>query len=192
MQQVRLIRGKTIRPLANWTIQALGLYMMSVSSGAFIVGVFMIALYVGFFLWKKRHQNFRGAWTAILVIGGCGIVAAPWVIVYIAKNLEFYDGSFVNMLEHGPGKMLVSKRHELYALLIPSIPLFCILIYHSLRLTFRLYSENASLAPLVMGMGVSASIGLFGYSTFLSVVFPGVVIVIAMLCPFGVRLRLTN
>lgn len=190
-QQIQLIRGKSARPLLKWSIQAFGLYLMSVSSGAFIVGVFMIGLYVSFFVWKTRRENFRGVLTAAVASCGLGFVVAPWIAVYVTKNLEFYDGSVISMLSHGPGKILLANN-ELFALIIPSIPLTCILIFHSIRLMFRLYSRNSALAPLIMGMGVSAAIGLFGYSTFLSVVLPGIVIFMAILCPFGLQISSKN
>ncbi len=138
----------------------LSLIMTSVSSGTFMVCLLSILIFyflttVFSFPFIKKKIFYVEIFIFMLII-----FFMPLIIRFINKNLDFYDGSFFKMLEHGFGKYL-----EVY---IYPILIFLFLLPFFLMFGYSLlYNNKYFVLPFSLIIS-SLFIGLFGYSSLFS------------------------
>ncbi|MDQ7085350.1 MAG: hypothetical protein Q9M36_10680 [Sulfurovum sp.] len=138
----------------------LSLWLCSVSSGTLMVGIGTILLFyfLNFIVYlpyiKKTHIYF------VLIILAFLLFFLPLILQLINKNLDYYDGSFFLMLDHGFGKYFTN----IIIYLILSLPL----IFLSMIIAYK-YLKKYSYYILPLSMIFSSlTIGLFGTSSLVS------------------------
>jgi hypothetical protein len=85
---------------------------------------------------------------------------SPMIVIFVNKNLNYYDGSIIHMLSHGVGRYLVDN----FYILLPIVALL-ILLLPIIILYLRKY--KFLILPLSMILS-SLAVGLFGYSSLVS------------------------
>lgn len=138
----------------------LSLIMTSVSSGTFMVCLFSIVIFyfltaVFNFPFIKKKIFYVKIFIFILII-----LFLPLIIRFINKNLDFYNGSFLKMLEHGFGKFLAMYTYPVLILLF-FLPFFLMFSYY-------LFNNNKYFILPFSLIISSLFIGLFGYLSLFS------------------------
>jgi len=136
------------------------LCLVSVSSGTFTVFLFTIFIfYILQNLVQLPYISKKILWMFILFILMI-LLILPVIIVFIEKNLNYYDGSVLQMLSHGAGGYLL----EYFYLIFPILSIFILLLPIGF---FYIKRNNFLILPLSMIIS-SITIGLFGYSSLVS------------------------
>ena len=149
----------------------LGCFFCSVSSGTFSVALGSIIL---FFLGKiikdfpKIHKNYLKLYLIFFMIF---LLLTSEIIKLINKNLLFYEGSIIKMIDHGLGSVVPTSFVLLTIGLIISISPLLFIILKKLLKKHLLYQVTL---PLILS---SLSIGVFGWLS-LFVCFPAIIIII--------------
>ena len=136
------------------------LLITSVSSGTFMVCLLTIFLFY-FFIIVVRFPFLEKK--IIYMIFFIFIIISsiiPLITQFINKNLDFYDGSILKMLEHGFGKYLEAYVYIVLPLLL-FLPFIFIIGYYFL-------SKNHKLILSFSLILSSLFIGLFGFSSLFS------------------------
>lgn len=137
----------------------LGLWLMSVSTGAFVVGFGAVVSYV---LLRYAHRLVCGRGmpdVKLMAIGFALIVFSGAVAAAINKNLSYYDGSFLLMLTHGLGALALHPLFLVTVILV--IPLLLLVSVYLLLLSRSDVPVRVCL-PLLAS---SLVVGIFGYSS---------------------------
>lgn len=147
------------------------LIFTSVSSGTLIVCLSTILIF--YFLTIVLNFPFikkKILYKIIFIFALC-LSFIPLIIKFINKNLDFYDGSFLKMLEHGFGKYLEIYIYPIIILLF-FLPFFIMFGY------YFLYNNKYFVLPFSLIIS-SFFIGLFGYSSLFSGI-SGYILFVAM------------
>jgi hypothetical protein len=133
-------------------------FFCNVSSGTYAVMVINVVLCFTITMIKRPFSRLFFQ-TFMILICSVGIFS-PIMIKGFIKNLEFYDNSIVNMLNHGYGKIIISN-FEIVLLLLPmGFIFFLIVLNHILK------SRMSKLVHLRWSYLISSLLGgLFGYSS---------------------------
>ena len=95
-------------------------------------------------------------------------IASPISIIYLTKNIKFYDGSVIKMLNHGAGQVFYYFDFEI---LFPMLIILSILII-GIIIVFQKSKYLTDFYPFV----VASFIGLlFGYSSFFTFVYINII-----------------
>jgi len=139
---------------------ATALWFCSVSSGTLMVAIGTIMLFYSLrilielpYIQKKYITLF-----ALLIV--LLILASPIILQLVNKNLNYYDGSFIHMLDHGFGKYIL-KYFYLIGILLVISPYLLIKSINFFK------KSKEFILPLSMIIA-SLSIGLFGFSSLVS------------------------
>jgi hypothetical protein len=138
----------------------MALWFSSVSSGTFVV--FLLTIFINYFLHslvKLPYVSQRIVWLFSFFIMLL-LILSPMIIIFVEKNINYYDGSIINMLSHGAGGYLIDYLYvvlPLLAILILSLP---IVIFYLRRYNFLILPLSMILSSLV--------VGLFGFSSLVS------------------------
>lgn len=137
-----------------------GLFFITVSSGTFSVGLLTILL-VYFLQFIIFFPRFKKKYLSIYFsLFGLFIIVVPFLIMWVEKNMNYYGGSFINMLNHGYGKFIVNNEY----LLIGIFLIFLLLI-----IIILIFLSKNSLYIIPFSQMIAAFIvGLFGYTSFFS------------------------
>jgi hypothetical protein len=138
----------------------MALWFSSVSSGTFVV--FLLTIFTFYFLHslvKLPYVNKKIVWLFSFFIVLL-LILSPMIIIFVEKNINYYDGSIINMLSHGAGGYLIDY---LYVIL----PLLAILILSLPIVILYLRRYNFLILPLSMILS-SLAVGLFGFSSLVS------------------------
>ena len=142
----------------------LSLTLLNVSSGSFMVGIIATFAYLyRFRSLGNSHINKINKFSLFFLISSF-ILISPLVIVYLSKNLEFYDGSMINMLSHGIWSILSSLN---YILLLFSI-LIIIPVLLFIKTAFSAFKELNSFQPFLIAGFVGL---LFGFTAFFTGIY---------------------
>ena len=172
-----LLLWASARPLsgaARFTALLAGLWLCSVSTGTVAVA----CLWVAWLLWDWWRDAPRERWPTALAL----LVASPWFVAALAKNaLYFLDteaGVWLGLLGHGVGRMLASLPDML------SWQFATILLALGWRFRARVTKLLRLWHPAVEAypfLALSLFGGLFGYSTLIMVVPPGLALLASAL-----------
>ncbi len=132
----------------------------SVSSGTFMVCLTTIFLFYFLTFISKLPYIEKKYFLTIFFINILIILFIPLIIKFINKNLEFYNGSIIEMLDHGFGKYIDIYIYPFLIILI-ILPFIMIVVYNYILSNYKI------ILPLSMILS-SFLIGLFGYSSFVS------------------------
>ena len=166
----------TVKEYSNikfFTIIAVALFLMSVSTGTFIVGIVSVVLYILLnthynYSKTKKLFNFK---ILLLIIGLIAI--KPLIQQYIDKNLDYFDGSVILMLSHGIGRIFYNQYVLFtFLLFLPVASIMGIIMYKKTM-------KNIYYVTIVPILIATFSIGLFGHST-LSVGLPAIFTLISI------------
>ena len=102
----------------------------------------------------------KGNLNIIILISSIIIFFIPLIFKFINKNLEFYNGSIIEMLDHGFGKYFQMILYPSLIIVLLS-PFIIVLIY------YFIVKNKKVILPLAMIFS-SFSIGLFGYTSLVS------------------------
>lgn len=138
----------------------IALWFVSVSSGTFIVFLLTILIFYTIqaliklpYISKELLFSFSMFLLLILLI-------SPIIMVFVEKNLNYYDGSIVNMLSHGAGRYLI----DYFYIVLPLLMLFILFLPIFLR-----YLKKYRILILPASMIISSLVvGLFGFSSLVS------------------------
>lgn len=180
--QVAWVRGVRKSALTCVFEQMLGVVLMSVSSGAFVVGVatvLSLLVYVPVGLLGRDARHLR----LLLFVGVPVFGVQPFVDVVVKKNLDMFgtgwDAVFA-MLDHGPGVFL-RVFDDVVLAFVGLAPLAALVAFAAARAVVRRYQEGANDTPLIMAIAIALAVGVFGYSTLLTGLVPAVALVAARL-----------
>lgn len=141
-------------------IISLGIWLTCVSSGTLMVGIGTILLFYFIIIIIKLPLIKQKSIYIIVLILLLMVILSPILIQLINKNLDFYNGSFILMLDHGIGKYILKFYVPILILIIFS-PFFIVLSFNFLK--------NNKIFVLPISMILSSSfIGLFGFSSLVS------------------------
>jgi hypothetical protein len=136
----------------------LALFLASVSTGTFMVALGTVVGWAALLgAWPGRLFLREAAIAGIVLFGA--LLAAPLVELYVYKNLNFYEGDIVNMLNHGPGVVLYEGSPWLTVPLVAGGAVLGTLLLAGLLLAYPY------LRPPILVMTFAACFGVFGYST---------------------------
>lgn len=172
-EQTRMLCGFRQRTLPSFALQLVGVGLMSVSSGTFVVGVALVALFALNQLASAGRLPGK-ALASITTLGGLAAVIAPWLVVFVEKNLDFHDGSFETMLEHGFGAAVAGPK--LIVLVAGAVIFLPFVLYAMLRVIPRLHRGGDPAAPVWSAVLVSLGLGALGYSTLLAALTPALML----------------
>lgn len=151
------------------------LWLSSVSSGTF--SVIFIAIFI-WLLWiiarsinelvLSKHDFLVGV--SIVVSLFC---TTPLFFNFLEKNMTYYGGGVIAMLEHGVGGMLLFSSSSNVVMAFPVILLFC-LLYMALFFSVKKYK------PVLMCLAVGMLGGLFGNSTLVMSLPPLFILLLSM------------
>lgn len=147
-----------------FTLYISGILLLNVSSGAFLVGLIATIMYIytlKFNVYQKQNKinNFILFFFLILFLS-----AIPLISIYLSKNIDYYNGSILAMLNHGIGSLLL--KIDLFSLLILFFLFFPLFVFFYFNV--RKPNELNLFLPFVY----SSFIGLlFGFSSFFSVIY---------------------
>lgn len=136
------------------------LLFTSVSSGTFMVCLMTIFLFYLFNIIVNLPKISKGNLNIIILISSIIIFFIPLIFKFINKNLEFYNGSIIEMLDHGFGKYFQMILYPSLIIVLLS-PFIIVLIY------YFIVKNKKVILPLAMIFS-SFSIGLFGYTSLVS------------------------
>lgn len=149
--------SKKDNKILNWSKLLAALVLSNVSSGIFstvIISIFLLKL-SGELNFIKKHHVILGV-----------VCTTPLFIIYLRKNLAFYNNSILELLTHGFGKFFFLDYSVTVSVILLAIGLilaFSILIIHP---KYRVFTKNTSFV-------LSALIGLpFGYTAFNAFIYP--------------------
>tara|TARA_B100000787_G_scaffold129270_1_gene98131 strand:+ start:3124 stop:4071 length:948 start_codon:yes stop_codon:yes gene_type:complete len=133
-------------------------FFCNVSSGTYAVMVINVVLCFTIIMFKRPFSRLFFQ-TFMILICSVGIFS-PVMIKGFIKNLEYYDNSIINMLNHGYGKIITSNS-EILILIIPiGFFIFLVVLKHILE------SPISKLVHLRWSYLISSLLGgLFGYSS---------------------------
>lgn len=138
----------------------ISLIFLNASSGTFLVGILSILFY--FILSVNRSIENRTNNFIIFMILFLLVLISPLIFIYITKNLDYYDGSIINMLNHGAGSIILVLGFEIITLFIFFISMNLFVIFFINKYFFSKY-EFRFFLPFV----IATLIGLlFGYTSF--------------------------
>ena len=137
---------------------------LNVSSGAFLASVISFFF---FFLFLKNKDNYlykkRKIYSITLLT-----IASPILIIYLTKNIKYFDGSVIKMLNHGAGQVF---NYLDFNILFPLLIILSILII-VIIIVFQKSKYLTDFYPFV----VASFIGLlFGYSSFFTFVYINII-----------------
>lgn len=137
----------------------IGLILCSVSSGSFSVALLSVVIFLSSLFFKKTVP-FKNKLILFILIIIISIPVVALMVIFVNKNLEFYDNSYINMLNHGAG-MIFNNSIILLTLLIFA-PLF-FLIFISIS---RFYMKDIKVYLFMPFILSGILIGLFGFTSF--------------------------
>lgn len=164
---------KVYSNLAFFFLCGVGLICMAVSTGTFMVGLISIILFSFINYYRNikiKFQNILSSQIFLLLVACASIF--PLFMKYLNKNLEFFDGSFINMLSHGVGRIFYSQSVILLIIVLLPI-LFFVLVKLFQKALFD--SQYLITLPVLLG---AIFVGMFGYSS----LFVGLPAVFILLC----------
>ena len=170
---IRINRFSFIRLILLFFV---GIFLTSVSSGAFVV-YYLSFSSILFFYFIESEDDYR--FILVLVFVFISLVLNSFLFEAVMKNVDFYGGGisgFFNMLNHGLGKILFYS--DLGFIWLMSI--FCALAVFLLALL--VFFQYHKLQPLIILFLVSLAGGLFGYSTLVMSIPP--IIALISFCIF--------
>lgn len=165
----------------------LSLFLMSVSTGAFMVGVFALIFYTMTSYLKGLREYKRYLDSRFIIMVFILLLMLPLMSQFLEKNLSFYNWDLYSMLGHGFGRVFYSDAAVIASLLIsPFVFLVGYVLYHYMMRRDYLLAG----VPIVFA---SSLIGMFGHSAFLSTM-PVVIALFYLLVVrrLSVRCKLSN
>ena len=137
---------------------------LNVSSGAFLASIISSFF---FFLFLNNKDNYlykkRKIYSITLLT-----IASPISIIYLTKNIKYFDGSVIKMLNHGAGQVF---NYLDFKILFPLLIILSILII-AIIIVFQKSKYLTDFYPFV----VASFIGLlFGYSSFFTFVYINII-----------------
>lgn len=139
----------------------LSLFLMSVSSGTFMIGVISISLFVFYSMVKKGLK--KNILVVFLFFMGL-MYSLPLLEVLVMKNIDYYGGVY-SMLDHGFGQVLTSFEPVVFWGVVSSFIL-------ALLIQIFLISFYKKYLVLLYILMVSVSVGVFGYSALTMALIP--------------------
>lgn len=147
----------------------------SVSSGTFTVVYLTLVFWLFWIVFRSirrkiiRKEDIRVGGPVFASV----LMFSPLLVNYLEKNMEFYDGSLLSMLEHGMGKVFISNDIA-YSFLMTFIVITVLIIYFMGFIAYEKYR------PVLVPLVISVAGGSFGYST-LVMAFPSIFVLVALL-----------
>ena len=138
----------------------LALWFCSVSSGTLMVALGSIILFYFLFLLIELPYIQKRYLFLFILLSSLLISFSPIIIQLVDKNLNYYDGSFIHMLDHGIGKYLV-KYYYIIVIFLFLLPFILIKFINFLKY------HTIFILPISMII-TSSVIGLFGFSSLVS------------------------
>jgi len=150
----------------------IALWCTSVSSGTFMVALGSIITFYSIQLLIELpyiKKIYLLLFTVLLILL---FLLSPIIIQFVNKNLDFYDGSFIHMLDHGMGKYILKYIYAI-GIFILVLPFFVMKILKLLK------KDQHFILPISM-IFASLTIGLFGISSLVSG-FPAYIVFLYLL-----------
>lgn len=139
-----------------------GLFLMSVSSGTFMVGLVAVSMFLLMNVFRSNSWITKVGFSITLLMAF--VLIYPMVEVLVMKNIDYYGG-VIPMLNHGVGRIFLIIEMELLVLLVLSVIVF-------LLIQFFLIKFYKHFKVLVYLLSVPLVIGLFGNSTLSMALIP--------------------
>ncbi len=159
--------------------QVVGLWLMSVSSGTFLVGLLSVGAFSLLAGLRHAPRIPRRDWRLFRLGAGLVLLLLPLGGLFLKKNVDFFGGGmegFVKMLAHGAGRVMPSADPVSWLLLAGLAACFGLGALRWVRgLKGELRADSAA-APLQIGAMFSVLGGLFGLSTFAA----GIPVIVAL------------
>lgn len=156
---------RSVGALAGYTL--LGIVLSGVSTGTFLVAMFIAAVFTMVVPLARWPVIRRGDLTLFAIGGLITAAVSPIILMSAEKNLAFYGGGFeglLRMLSHGAGAFLPRDMAMLGLVGL----LLALLCGAYLRRARRLFTRQAPTGP-IEGVALSVVLlGPFGYSTMLA------------------------
>lgn len=156
---------RSVASLAGYTL--LGILLTGVSTGTFLVAIFIAAVFTMVVPLARWPMIRRGDLTLFAIGALITLGVSPVIVMSAEKNLAFYGGGsegLLRMLSHGAGAFLPSDAAML-GLVGSMLALLCGAYLHRAR---RLFTKRAPTGP-IEGLALSVLLlGPFGYSTMLA------------------------
>lgn len=137
----------------------IGLILCSVSSGSFSVALLSVIIFLSSLFFKK-NVPFKNKLILFILIIVVSVPVVALMVIFVNKNLEFYDNSYINMLNHGAGKIFNNSIILLVLLILA--PIF-FLIFISIS---RYYMKDIRVYLFLPFILSGILIGLFGFTSF--------------------------
>lgn len=93
------------------------------------------------------------------------MVSLPLVYLFALKNLAFYNYSLAHMLLHGFPEILYNYGIKLDTLMIVFSIYFIVITIATMRWSFTSLKRGTAYGPIIMLIGITLCIGIFGDST---------------------------
>lgn len=153
-----------------------GFFLSSVSSGTFLV------YFLGFFIILVLNERFSGSKSKIRTLFfliTSAITAFPLLLVFVAKNIDFYGGGWngvLGVIGHGFGVIFLGDKGLAVNIMLILLIFFCT-IYCAGFLFFL-----KKVRPAILLFLVSIAGGIFGYSALMMIVPPAIFLLYFLIC----------
>lgn len=154
---------------------SISLALLSVTSGCFMVGV-IVAILQSFVL-VVLPDKFSHKILHVTLNSLPPILLGFLQYQFVEKNLDYYGGSLLAMLVHGPGKYLGALNPNKYLMgSVIGLGVFILILLNQHAATF--IRRNILLINPILLVILSVAIGIFGYSTLLTGSIAAMILVI--------------
>lgn len=149
----------------------LSLWLLSVSTGTFMVGIGSSIFCVFVLYWKRIRISGQILNKKLLAMCFIFVLLLPLSLQYVQKNLDYYDGELVLMLSHGYGRVFYNEYVVIIFLVLS--PIAALFAYYAIHRMVKIDYLSVSI-PIIV---VASIVGLFGHSSFL-VALPVIIVII--------------
>lgn len=138
--------------------------LLNMSSGSFMVGLLACIAYLHRAWLKRKEQSMKISNLSLFILILSFTLTSPLVVIYLSKNLDFYEGSMFKMLHHGIWSILSSLNFIFLLLsIIILLPIFLLV-----RIALIRIRNLSSLVPFLN----AGFVGLFfGFTAFFTGIY---------------------
>lgn len=144
----------------------LSFLLLNAASGAFLGAI--ISIFLFFIFLKNNNFLFNKKYYYLITLF---IISTPISIIYLIKNINYFDGSVIIMLNHGAGKAFNYLDFEL---LFPLLVVFLILMIGFVVAYYKSSYLN-DFYPFFFGSIIGL---LFGFSSFFTFIYVNMIFIL--------------
>ncbi len=158
-------QGRRIR---LFLVQFLGLLFCSVSSGTFTVACCMVIIFQASVLAVQVMNAKKLNKPSLCYLVFFAVVCAPFMYIFALKNLSFFKYSLSAMLLHGAPEIFYSYGVALNVLGVVFAAYCAIILFATMGWNLLSLKKGGIYSPIILLIGLSLCLGIFGYSTLLT------------------------